>query len=85
MEQLVMIKEVGAYSATATNNWTVLPKSNSVVTTGIFSRKCANILSYLSFLFISLKIDNHEERGYPANDTELYEVIFDKRFCGTSA
>ena len=31
------------------------------------------------------QIDNHKERGNPAKDTELDEMIFHETFCGRAA
>jgi len=31
------------------------------------------------------QIDNHKERGNPAKDTELDEMIFHETFCGGTA
>ena len=32
-----------------------------------------------------LKIDNHKERGYPAEDAELDEMVFHEAFRGGTA
>ena len=37
------------------------------------------------FLQIPLEVDNHKERGNPAEDAELNEVILNEALCGGTA
>lgn len=42
------------------------------------------ISNFILGLF-NLQINNHKERGDPAGDAELDEVVFDEAFCGGAA